>query len=255
MTGGLALRTKNILVLDAGLYAFHVLYQELLRSRRPLRVSIGYLTDTQDTGRIRIDNMADRFGVEAQHIDDIITTKGDTHNFDCIILMAPRGKKRKEILIKLMKELSPCPPILVGTASIDSLAEAIELLAYAKRYNTTICVETLHRYTAGVRAIRDRLPDLAPLSHIVASVNSGAHLSMHEYMYGTVVAYADLICFLAGEATEIEEIDQIPKSLFCHHSDLYGDSVSASFAFNSGLIGNLASTSNHHLLIIQTIIY
>ena len=242
MATGLAYRTTNILVLDTGHDLFDELYQELLRYPKPLRVSIGSLA-TGKNARIRVDDIAAKFNVESQHIDDIITTKDDGHNFDCIILMALRGKERKEMLIKLMTELSPCPPILVGKPLIDSLAEAIELLAYAKKYNTTLCVETPRRYTLGVRAIRQRLPDLAPISHIVASINSGAHLSMHRYMYGTVAQCADLICFLAGEVTGV---NQIPESLFCHHSDLYRDSISTSFAFQTGPIGTLASTSNHN---------
>lgn len=239
----LAYRPKNVLVLDTGHDPFNDLYQELLRYPEPLRVSIGSVT-TGKIARIRVDNIAAKFNVETQHIDNIITTKDDRHTPDCIIVMAPRGKDRKETLIKLMTELSPsCPPILVGKPLIDSLAEAIELLAYAKKHNTTLCVETPRRYTFGVRAIRERLPDLAPISHIVASINSGAHLSMHNYMYGTVAQYADIICYLARETSETNEI---PESLFCHHSDLYRDSISTSFAFQIGLIGTLASTSNHN---------
>lgn len=247
MKGGLVYRPTNIIVLDAGENTFNGLYRELLNYSHPepLRVSIGSLA-TSEVARIHVDNMAARFRVETQHIDDILAMddRYNPHFPNGIIIMAPAGKDRKEALIKLMTELDPCPPILIGTPLVDSLAEAIELLAYASKNNTTLCVEAPRRYSLGVSAVRERLNELVPLSHISASINSaGNHLSLHNFMYGTVVQYADLICLLAREASEA---DEIPESLYCHHSRIYRHSISTSFGFPTGLIGSLASTSNHN---------
>lgn len=243
---GLAYKRYNVIVMDSGDdTADYALYYPGIEKFSSLKMNLTICSlATNPEAESRVEKIARRLHRtitwDGQRYIGMIAKELVPFPEKIILIMSP-GKRRKQILLKLMRDISPCPPIIVAGTPAESLIDAIELLAHAQIHETEIWVGASWRYAVGVRAVLSQLSKLVPISHILASANSGEYIPPALYFYGTVWRYADLICCIARQAGESE----IPEDLCCYHSALYRDSIVMSFAFQGGLIGSLTSTSNH----------
>ena len=238
---------RKLLIIDTGVYDNDPIYQAI--AGLPVDVTICHDAETPHAIK-RVENAAHRLDVPLHSVEKLNTMITDKQRLPDRILVLIKPTEAKEYLINLMRDLSKSDKrcehpiqIMMHPPSIDSLSDTIELLAYSRLYQIPVWVSASRRYAPGVQHLYQLVPKITPLTQINTSIHSGFYgaKGLSALMREVLFHHADLLCYVAARSNNSE----IPISLSAEHSSIYRDAISASFAFDAGLVASISASANH----------